>query len=280
MDNSTATCRDNPLQREAKGQIRADSAQQTAKVPATEEGASDRPSWADLPDMLREEKKHVVELRDSELRREVADKDLFGLALSGGGIRSATFSLGVLQALAQRGWIRKIDYLSTVSGGGYVGSWLSACIYHAHKTGENDAVAVIEKRIAPTGIRADDVEPTKIRFLRAYSSYLTPRLGLLSGDTLALLTGFLRNLSLNLFLGIVSIFLVIAAIHWLIAIGILLIPKFQEQATLWFDYKVMYIGSIALTLFFFALGYIATSLTLQSYDVRVIKYKKQYTIVG
>lgn len=47
-----------------------------------------------------------------------------GLALSGGGIRSATFCLGVLQAMAQNKWIRKIDYLSTVSGGGYIGSFL------------------------------------------------------------------------------------------------------------------------------------------------------------
>ena len=43
---------------------------------------------------------------------------LVGLALSGGGIRSATFNLGVLQALAKYGLLRKFDYLSTVSGGG------------------------------------------------------------------------------------------------------------------------------------------------------------------
>jgi Patatin-like phospholipase len=49
-----------------------------------------------------------------------------GLALSGGGIRSATFSLGVLVALARRGVLPQIDYLSTVSGGGYLGSFLSA----------------------------------------------------------------------------------------------------------------------------------------------------------
>ena len=47
-----------------------------------------------------------------------------GLALSGGGIRSATFSLGVLQALAKRNRLRHIDILSTVSGGGFIGSFL------------------------------------------------------------------------------------------------------------------------------------------------------------
>src|ERR1700722_10339569 len=52
--------------------------------------------------------------------------NLVGLAFSGGGIRSATFNLGVLQALADLGLLHRIDYLSTVSGGGYIGSWLAA----------------------------------------------------------------------------------------------------------------------------------------------------------
>ena len=53
------------------------------------------------------------------------ENKLMGLALSGGGIRSATFSLGVLQALAKHDVLKKMDYLSTVSGGGYIGSSLS-----------------------------------------------------------------------------------------------------------------------------------------------------------
>lgn len=58
---------------------------------------------------------------------ELADADLrTGLALSGGGIRSATFSLGVLQALSRAGLIPSFDYLSTVSGGSYIGSFFGA----------------------------------------------------------------------------------------------------------------------------------------------------------
>ena len=45
-----------------------------------------------------------------------------GLALSGGGVRSATFCLGVLRALAKNGVLHRFDYLSTVSGGGYIGA--------------------------------------------------------------------------------------------------------------------------------------------------------------
>jgi Patatin-like phospholipase len=52
--------------------------------------------------------------------------DTIGLALSGGGIRSATVSLGVLQSLARRDLLKKIDYVSTVSGGGYAGCFLGS----------------------------------------------------------------------------------------------------------------------------------------------------------
>ncbi len=51
--------------------------------------------------------------------------NLTGLALSGGGIRSATFCLGVLQALAKYDLLKRFDYLSTVSGGGYIGGSLT-----------------------------------------------------------------------------------------------------------------------------------------------------------
>lgn len=54
------------------------------------------------------------------------EKDLVGLTLSGGGVRSASFGLGVVQALDERGLFRDVDYLSTVSGGGYLGGYISA----------------------------------------------------------------------------------------------------------------------------------------------------------
>ena len=54
------------------------------------------------------------------------DNDLIGLALSGGGIRSASFSLGVVQGLIKAGLFNAVDYLSTVSGGGYTGACLSS----------------------------------------------------------------------------------------------------------------------------------------------------------
>ena len=59
-------------------------------------------------------------------RRPAAPQETIGLALSGGGIRSATLSLGVIQSLAKRDLLQKIDYLSTVSGGGYAGCFLGS----------------------------------------------------------------------------------------------------------------------------------------------------------
>jgi hypothetical protein len=256
MDNNMRTSNHDPVQ----GGATAGPAQQTVEAPApdAEEEAShhSRPAELDLLAMLEKEKALVVGMRDPKLQRTVAPDDLFGLALSGGGIRSATFSLGVLQALAQRGWIRRIDYLSTVSGGGYIGCWLSAYIYRCKAP---DPVAAIEKFIAPN-IRRDDVEPTEIKFLRAYSSYLTPRLGLLSGDTWAVFAGLLRNLGLNLFLGALSIFLIIAFIHSLTAFGLAI---FQLDP----KYSIKVVGFVWLLMFWAALCYISMFLTLQGYDI-------------
>ena len=54
------------------------------------------------------------------------DSEVSGICFSGGGIRSATFNLGILQGLASRGSLNQFDYLSSVSGGGYIHSWLAA----------------------------------------------------------------------------------------------------------------------------------------------------------
>jgi hypothetical protein len=55
-------------------------------------------------------------------------KTLIGLALSGGGIRSAATNLGLLQGLSESEVLPLVDYLSTVSGGGYIGACLSSLL--------------------------------------------------------------------------------------------------------------------------------------------------------
>jgi len=68
---------------------------------------------------------------------------LTGLAFSGGGIRSATFHLGVLQAVQELDKLKEIDYLSTVSGGSYVGGWMAA---HLGSDQEDDLGYLIETK--------------------------------------------------------------------------------------------------------------------------------------
>ncbi|MCA9071143.1 MAG: patatin-like phospholipase family protein, partial [Planctomycetaceae bacterium] len=73
----------------------------------------------------RREAGRPIEGNDGEARRLVAE-ELVGLALSGGGVRSAAFNLRLIQALYKTGTLKDIDYMSTVSGGGYVGACLSS----------------------------------------------------------------------------------------------------------------------------------------------------------
>lgn len=51
---------------------------------------------------------------------EPAEEGKIGIACSGGGIRSASFNLGALQALQEKGLLKKSRYLSAVSGGSYI----------------------------------------------------------------------------------------------------------------------------------------------------------------
>jgi hypothetical protein len=112
------------------------------------------------------------------------------LCLSGGGIRSASFALGAIQALSRNELLGKFHYLSTVSGGGYTGGWLSA--WRLHQKNDEDVFAALK---APSPLRPE--EPEEIKSLRSYSNFLTPKKGLTSADTWAGMALYIRNLFLN-----------------------------------------------------------------------------------
>jgi hypothetical protein len=114
------------------------------------------------------------------------------LCFSGGGIRSATFGLGILQGLARLGLLKRFAFLSTVSGGGYLGSWLSGWIQR-----EGGDVAKVEAQLAGAPLTPLEPDPETIHHLRQYSRYMSPRFGLLSADTWTLVATFFRNLFLN-----------------------------------------------------------------------------------
>jgi hypothetical protein len=74
---------------------------------------------------------HTEERARLGLSRPIGEADGIGLALSGGGIRSASFSLGVVQLLLNEDLLQRVDYLSTVSGGGYLGSSITWWLHQA-----------------------------------------------------------------------------------------------------------------------------------------------------
>lgn len=122
-----------------------------------------------------------------------AEARLCGIGLSGGGIRSATFCLGVLQALSGANKLESFDYISSVSGGGYIHQWLASWIWN--EPGGFHKVACQLTPVPTPGCPART--PEQITWLRRYASYLTPSRGFLSLDTWTLVTTWLRNTTLN-----------------------------------------------------------------------------------
>jgi hypothetical protein len=171
--------------------------------------------------MRRHEGGHTEEEAYGTEENRRPPENLVGLALSGGGIRSATFSLGVLQGLKTTGLLYLFDYLSTVSGGGYFGGWWSAWLAREMNTEEEETDPTFPppEKVAPArsnlsawsrsahamaakadesgeqGTEGSDYAGTDpVHHLRLFSNYLTPRKGTLSADTWRAVSVVTRNL--------------------------------------------------------------------------------------
>lgn len=150
--------------------------------------------------------------------------DLAGIALSGGGIRSATFALGVLQRLAREGWLKRVDYLSTVSGGGYIGSALTWFLHKAWDTknkqvdfgvAEDDFPFGTHRRAKLKAYSREEPGGNRdkaaiLRFLRQHGKYLTPGDGI---NILSLFGVVLRGTFLSLAVYIPFLILVFLFLH-------------------------------------------------------------------
>jgi hypothetical protein len=123
----------------------------------------------------------------AQYRKRAFEAEQAALCLSGGGIRSAAFALGVLQALAKKGLLTRFHYLSTVSGGGYVGGWLQRWIHE-----KSDDAAAVEKELAAAGGGSPEVQR-----LRENSNFLTPSVGIASADTWTAIALSVRNILIN-----------------------------------------------------------------------------------
>lgn len=150
---------------------------------------------------------------------------LSALCLSGGGIRSAAFALGVVQALAAKGLLSSFDYVSSVSGGGYLNSFLQRWIVgdKPQAAGTDGAAAptpsasegpaqrpeeVVERALADSLAGAEALPITR---LREGANFITPRIGSMSVDTWTAVATAVRNLLVNwtMFL---PLFLIVAGI--------------------------------------------------------------------
>jgi hypothetical protein len=177
----------------------------------------------------------VHALPDSEKRA--------ALCISGGGIRSATFALGVLQGLARCGLLGKFHYLSTVSGGGYIGGWLAAWILRA----EGGLEEVTANLAAPRKDTRPNPEPTQLQNLRSYSNYLSPSLGLLSADTWTLVATYFRNLILN-WLVLIPLIAAALTIPWIYVAVLMKEPPPETSLPLWLGGFCLLIGVITMGL--------------------------------
>jgi hypothetical protein len=157
------------------------------------------------------------------------------ICISGGGIRSATFGLGVLQGLARCGLLDKFHYLSTVSGGGYIGSWLSAWINRAGLTSVTAQLASPGEQTRP------NPEPIEIQNLRSYSNYLSPRLGMFSADSWTLVGSYLRNLLLN-WCVIIPLLAAFLALPWIFSSIVMMDPPLRSDAIFWVGAVFVVIG--------------------------------------
>ena len=227
-----------------------------------------RPDEAELPyitDFQQKAEARAKELKDSgplnevspHLYRWLGSLNRSALCLSGGGIRSASFALGVLQALAthprrasdnapvesaENSFLSKFNYLSTVSGGGYIGSWLSAWIMRAGYP------AVWAGLVRPPNDQCDPgAEPRAIAWLREHGNYLTPQLGLTSPDTLTSVAIFLRNLVLN----------------WLVLLPLLCVPVLAMKIMALLIFAVGLQNSLGLFLVLAATGLILFTFSLR-----------------
>ena len=153
---------------------------------------------------------------------------LVGLALSGGGIRSATLSLGILQGLARLDLLKFVDYLSTVSGGGYAGTFLGG-LHQRWKV----------EPVDPPATRRDDWERVRsaltdrrsppVDWLRENGRYLAPN-G--AGDlSVAAAVVFLNLVAVHvvLFTTFLALFLSLNGLRRAITLGIDEVPRLADR---------------------------------------------------
>ncbi len=209
-------------------------------------------------------------LPDDGQYRPKVDNRLIGLALSGGGIRAATFSLGALQRLGRLGVLQFVDLLSTASGGGYLGASWSSLTAPRRKPGEPVTASPTP---SPYGSGPDTFpfkftdqeehpghqifnrESPAVQHLRAHGNYLAPHLGLLDVWTWVALIRYLFSTAL---------LLVLLPLPWLLSLAG---PSMLVPPSLW-DRQDPWGSNIGfLNIGFFNLGFFMVAIPLAALGV-------------
>jgi predicted acylesterase/phospholipase RssA len=154
---------------------------------------------------------------------------LVGLALSGGGIRSATFCLGVLQMLARKRVLRLVDYLCSVSGGGYIGACLTS-LMTLPKTKRDEAPRQWkEEKEFDLDHGMPLLETQQVHHLRKHGDFLILRRGLFRREVLRAIgtIGLGLACTMGLFLS-----LVVLAVAGLLLYGVFFGPA-ADGTTIW-----------------------------------------------
>lgn len=155
-----------------------------------------------------------------------------GLAISGGGVRSATFALGALQSLIREDVAKHFAYLSTVSGGGYLGSCISSLLSWHGKASDGEGghlpVSMKPEESPFVGLNVDDLEPSadarlgvrnQLHHLRTHGEYLAPhRRGITSLDIQRVAGGILSGIAHHFLLFALLLFLVASLSHLLLRV--------------------------------------------------------------
>lgn len=177
------------------------------------------------------------------------------LAISGGGVRSASFALGVMQGLVSADIMRNIDYMSTASGGGYIGSALTWLLNQINASNPEQPASVETGRFPLGRIKAGTTNNNapdgnaELDFIRHHSSYLTPTKAL---NNVSLLAVILRSS----FVSITTYFLAISALLF-IFVSLGAFEPVRTSATAWLPEVITYnwfLLSAALMVFIFASG--------------------------
>jgi len=178
--------------------------------------------------------------RNGDAEAAQIDDTRFGIALSGGGIRSATINLGILKTLNKFGILEKADYLSTVSGGGYTGAYVQSLLKKRAR----------ELKDQPEAAYEDLFHQDHIRYLRDRGEYMMPGVG--KGkvwNTFILIIGYLVSTLMSWVSPLIFIFLFLTLLS---GIGKVrgLVDNYDFQAEVYSFIENFKIVEIGIGLFF------------------------------